>query len=243
MLIQDRVSQGSLLMFQFRTTCPHCANQVDLAISHLFEYRFRDGNIPIFAHIQPEMAKRRDPILCHGCSACPICDGPMLTSFVAEAQDFKAMREAATNSIRAASGYTEGRLHLLAVYPEPAKPADDPAYPEQVREIFPELQEMAARRASPAIVVGGCRSVLEVACSALGGEGRNLQTKIDDLRQKGLLTEALTEWAHRLRLDGNQAVHEIKASAEQATELVDFVRLFLEVTFVLPKRIEAKRSS
>jgi hypothetical protein len=42
-------------------------------------------------------------------------------------------------------------------------------------------------------------------------------------------------------MEGNEAVHELEASDEQAKEFVAFLRLFLEVAFVLPERIKEQQ--
>lgn len=230
-------------MFQFRITCPHCANQVDLAFNNLFHYRIAKTNGPVQEHFRKDMHRRDEEMLCYGAGNCSICEEPCLAIFRTPASHLHAVLHAAKDSMRASGKFVAEHARLEMIYPEPPKPADDPSYPKKVRELFPELQQMAGRGASPSIVVGGCRSVLEVACVELGGEGKSLQKKIDSLLEKGVLTQPLAEWSHRLRLDGNAAVHEIDATPEQAKELVAFARLFLEVTFALPARIRKHGNS
>ncbi|HEO9044211.1 TPA: DUF4145 domain-containing protein [Enterobacter kobei] len=126
----------------------------------------------------------------------------------------------------------------VKVYPELKLPDDSPHYPEKIRALFVELQEDIQMRRTPARIVTGCRSVLEVALKQLGYEKGNLQSRIEKARADGLLTEAMKNWAHRVRLDGNEAVHELEATDEQAQEFVSFLRLLLEILFVLPERIK-----
>jgi hypothetical protein len=49
-------------------------------------------------------------------------------------------------------------------------------------------------------------------------------------------------WAHKIRPDRNEAVHELEASDHEAREFVSFLRLFLEVSFILPARVEREIS-
>lgn len=229
-------------MFQPRIDCPHCGNRVDLAVSNLFEYRFKTG-VPVFPHIrtETEMTSNRPPVRCYGSGGCPICDCPVLIVFEVAASDFIKMQSAAKESIRVAAGFVDGKYAVIDTFPKSPAGADDPAFPKKARALIPTIEGMVRRKESPELALAGCRSVLEVACKELGGEGRNLRDRIDDLLGKTLLTKPLAEWAHRLRLDGNAAVHEIEGTIEQAAELFEFMKLFLDVTFVLPKRIAERR--
>lgn len=126
----------------------------------------------------------------------------------------------------------------IKIYPEPRLPDDSPLYPEKIRAIFTELQEDVQLGRTAPRIIAGCRSILEVALRALGYEKGNLLARIEQARQDGILTESMKNWAHRVRIEGNEAVHELEASDAQAKEFVAFLRLFLEVTFVLPERIK-----
>jgi hypothetical protein len=134
-------------------------------------------------------------------------------------------------------------FELLATYPEPQKATRDPAYPDELREIFAEAQEDLALGRSPARIVATCRSVLDVATNKLNGRGATLSARIDNLKERGVMTEAIADWAHAVRIDGNEAIHELVATAQEARELVEFIKMFLDVAFVLPKRIAERRAA
>lgn len=68
--------------------------------------------------------------------------------------------------------------------------------------------------------------------------GKNLAPRIEALYQAGKLTTDLKEWAHRVRLDGNEAAHEDEElTGEDIKHLGSFAELFLIYTFTLPGRI------
>ena len=53
----------------------------------------------------------------------------------------------------------------------------------------------------------------------------------------------LAEWAHIIRDDGNSATHEARGTQQEAEELVEFTKLFLQYTFEFPARVKVSRES
>jgi hypothetical protein len=67
-----------------------------------------------------------------------------------------------------------------------------------------------------------------------------LDKRIDKLATEGLITKDLQTWAHKIRLEGNEAVHEIdEPTKEQATELQLFTELVLTYLYTLPAKVRA----
>lgn len=67
-----------------------------------------------------------------------------------------------------------------------------------------------------------------------------LEKRIDKLADAGLITKDLQQWAHKIRLEGNEAVHELdNPTKEQAGELRLFTELVLIYLFTLPARVKA----
>lgn len=67
-----------------------------------------------------------------------------------------------------------------------------------------------------------------------------LEKRIDKLADAGLITKDLQAWAHKIRLEGNDAVHELDdPSKEQANEVHLFTELLLTYLFTLPAKIRA----
>ena len=65
---------------------------------------------------------------------------------------------------------------------------------------------------------------------------------IDKAADESGLTPALVEWAHQIRLDGNEAAHgEQPFSKEDAQRLHDFVDLVFRYLFTLPGMLAEAR--
>jgi recombinational DNA repair protein (RecF pathway) len=57
---------------------------------------------------------------------------------------------------------------------------------------------------------------------------------------EGLITKEMRTWAHKIRLEGNEAVHEIdEPTKEQATELKLFTEMVLTYLYTLPAKVKA----
>lgn len=68
----------------------------------------------------------------------------------------------------------------------------------------------------------------------------NLKNRIDALAAAGVITQDLKELAHRVRLEGNDAVHDDDDfTSEQATQLEEFTRLLMTYLFTLPAKVRS----
>lgn len=109
--------------------------------------------------------------------------------------------------------------------------------------------EDVARNRNSAAVLTNCRGVMEVALQELETKAgappskAPLIKRIDQLAGQGLITAGLAEWAHQIRLDGNRSAHELVGDPAVARAYVDFLKLFLEVSFDLPERISKMKSA
>lgn len=89
------------------------------------------------------------------------------------------------------------------------------------------------------------RRALEIATKEMAPEhGKlNLYQRIEKLAEAKKLTDSLKEWAHDLRIVGNDAVHEIDGVEEkeaiQAHELTRFILIYL---YTLPAQVEHARA-
>lgn len=90
------------------------------------------------------------------------------------------------------------------------------------------------------------RRCLEVALKAFSPdvEAWKLEKRIDKLAAEGRITTDLKTWAHRVRLDGNDALHEEEQfTKEAATELAEFTQLLLIYLYTLPEKIKRRIES
>ena len=88
------------------------------------------------------------------------------------------------------------------------------------------------------------RKAIDIATRALDANlaGKKLATRIDALHAAGRLTNDLAEWAHQVRLDGNQGAHDDEElTEEQVSQLGSFAELFLTYTFTLPAMVRARK--
>jgi hypothetical protein len=90
------------------------------------------------------------------------------------------------------------------------------------------------------------RKVVDVSTQKLLGEDAKkfgtIQKRIDELAARNALTPQLKDWAHVVRLEGNDASHdEDPYTQEEADELLSFVELYLTYVYALPGRLEARR--
>lgn len=71
-------------------------------------------------------------------------------------------------------------------------------------------------------------------------EAWRLEKRIDKLADEGLITADLKTWAHKIRLEGNEAVHEEdEPTREAATELQLFTEMVMTYLYTLPAKVQA----
>lgn len=232
-------------MFQRRGTCGRCGQVVDFGFVHVSQYAAEDilpvERRPGF-HIRAAFSEDDEgpEVTGYGTALCPLCASPSFFLFKTKQRWLR--------NISAAIGSSEGLfgggnlITVVEVLPAPARAQVDPHWPPEIHQSFREAQELLQQGISAAIVITVCRSVMEVSLGKLGANGRNLHDRINDLKARGIITNGIAEWAHATRLEGNQAVHEIAGTPEQAREIVEFIRTFLDVAFALPASIAARKA-
>lgn len=137
-------------------------------------------------------------------------------------------------------------IRLLASYPTSDPLVPHASWPPKIAALFNRAREMAQKGDLPFFIFGACRTTLDVVTRQLGATTGNLKDRIDQLRAKGIITEHLAAWAHEIRLDGNEALHEGDIgdpdAPEQAKKYVAFLELLLHVTFELPETIKKAKT-
>ena len=84
-----------------------------------------------------------------------------------------------------------------------------------------------------------CRRALERLCAEQNAKGRDLNAKIDALRDAGTIDGRLWDWAHGLRTAGNAALHgEDEVSREDSGDLLKFTEALIDYVFVVGRRCE-----
>lgn len=153
---------------------------------------------------------------------------------------------------KAGTGHPDLAKHVVE-YPsthyeiEAAWPSADTDYPagipENVHSFYVQgIENLRARRWDAAGAM--FRKTLDVATKIVAPDlkGKPLFQRINDLLVRGLLTPAMGDWSHEIRLDGNDAVHDEEPETESdAVAAQGFTEAFLRYTFTLPAMVAENR--
>jgi hypothetical protein len=86
------------------------------------------------------------------------------------------------------------------------------------------------------------RKTLDIATKQLGGTNKFLYNRINELAANNIITKDLADWAHVIRMIGNDGAHEeVFASEHETIQAVKFTELFLVYTFQLPRMLKERR--
>ncbi len=110
--------------------------------------------------------------------------------------------------------------------------------PPNVKRIYNETH--AALSSNLPMLAGvGIRSLVEAVCQEKEAKGGNLKRKIEDLVTQSYLTPSGAETLQKLRLMGNEAVHEMKRHDTQTLgNALDVVEHLLLGVYILPEESE-----
>lgn len=133
-------------------------------------------------------------------------------------------------------------FEIIARYPESTlnPPSALPS------DLAADFEDLAQVQGSTRHTVIACRHLLERACKkALGDEADSdkLVKLIDQALNRIQTVKAIADWAHTIRVLGNEAVHGAgdPPTRPEAEEAVRFTTLFLELLFSYPERIKSLR--
>ncbi len=133
---------------------------------------------------------------------------------------------------------------IQVVYPKP-KPTEVPEHlPPAVARAFKEGCEILT--ASPSGACAQFRRALELGLKDLSPDidAFMLEKRINRMADQGMLTPAIKEWAHKLRLDGNSAIHDLEeTTTKEAMELENLTRFILIYLYSLPERIKQAQAA
>lgn len=74
-------------------------------------------------------------------------------------------------------------------------------------------------------------------------KSEKLYQRIDALKTEGIVTAAMADWAHAVRLDGNESTHsDDVVTKDEAADLLGFTHAFLLYAFTLPAMV-ARRAN
>lgn len=90
-----------------------------------------------------------------------------------------------------------------------------------------------------------CRKALDLATKELiGNDNDTLFRRIENLAARNLITPQMAQWAHLVRIQGNESAHSDETSTEEeAQALLDFTETFLLYAFTLPEMVRIKQGN
>jgi hypothetical protein len=129
------------------------------------------------------------------------------------------------------------------------KPKDtiDPNVPKLVASDFGEALRCQFINSYKAAVVM-CRRAIQASAIELNAKGSRLIDQIDDLFSQGKITGPLKDFAHEVRLTGNDGAHPDKDGLSDVTEqdasaIVEFTTEYLHHVYVMPAMLAVRRAS
>lgn len=131
--------------------------------------------------------------------------------------------------------------HFTKWYPEPRTPRVPLHTPENVAKYFEEaiIGIKFGSYMSAAIMA---RKTVEAAINSMTEKKLSLFESIKQLGAQGILTPTLVDWAHEIRIIGNEAAHGDDATLPDATQAVYFAEMLLTYLYTIPGMIAERRN-
>ena len=131
--------------------------------------------------------------------------------------------------------------NFIRCYPTPKECSIPNHAPEKVAKYFKEAKNNldAGNYISSAIMA---RKTVEAAISPMTEKKLSLSASIKQLGTQGILTPALVEWAHEIRIIGNEAAHGDDATPADAAQAVYFAEMLLLYLYTIPGMIAERRT-
>ena len=151
------------------------------------------------------------------------------------------------HAVEGISGNLRNPAYVEAIDVLPERPAAScpPYCSADVSRAFIQAEENISRGNAEA-AASMDRRALEIGTKLIAPDlaGLKLNQRINELATKNLITPALKDWAHGLRIVGNEALHDMEGvtidEAKQAHELTRFMLIYL---FTLPEQVRLSKET
>jgi len=204
----------------YKTTCGHCGKEAILTFGFM-------ANAP-----NKPNQNGKEQLHAAGMARCPLCEQWSTFEFNSYIHP-----EIVKNQYR-----IDQNLDWQEIIRFPALALEiHESWPKNILPMLRDVERHLRDGTSPSTVIGECRAILEAITNKLGAQGKTLQTKIDDLKSKGIIVGVLAEWAHELRMNGNEALHDLQGTDDEAEDLYRFILMLLDVCFTLRFKIDKRR--
>jgi hypothetical protein len=129
----------------------------------------------------------------------------------------------------------------VSFYPEVEDPEAPDHLPPNVRAFF--LEAAANVKSGPNAAGAMLRKSIDVSLKVVAPDAKGtLFSRIDQAAKQNIITKELAEWAHHVRLGGNDAAQdEDPITPEEAQQLYKFTELLLMYLFTLPGMLTEQR--
>ncbi len=124
----------------------------------------------------------------------------------------------------------------------------DPSIPGNIADDFKEALRCRWTKGHKATVTM-CRRAIQASCLEKGADKKKkLTAQIDELATKGVITQPLKEFAHEVRLEGNDGAHPDSDGLENvqpkdADDIIEFTREYLHHVYVMPAKLAARKGA
>jgi hypothetical protein len=208
----------------FEHTCPHCGLEHAGFTALAEKAHFAGGQTPT-----------RHTII----FSCPRC-----FEIIAISIEVKATQSVLTNQRGDFLLLIKRTGRIVEIYPDRESNSAPEHVSEPVKRCYLQAADNKKRKNFDA--AGAMyRKCLDLATKELdpGLAGKKLDVRINALHAAGHLTTPMKDWAHNVRLDGNEAAHESEElSPEEISQLAAFAEVFLQYAFSLPAQVTARRA-
>ncbi len=133
-------------------------------------------------------------------------------------------------------------FRIVNMYPGISTPTLPEHLPNNVAQFFGEAVDniITGPNAAGAMFRKSVDVGLKIIAPDIDGP---LVSRIDTLAKNGTITKELADWAHYVRLEGNEAAHDEEPfTPEEAGELHKFADLLMRYLFTLPGMLKARRN-
>lgn len=143
-----------------------------------------------------------------------------------------------------------GTPFLLEAFYPLGKPNDnvDAAVPPAIANDFKEALRCRWIGANKATVTM-CRRAIQASClEKKADKSKKLVGQIDELAKNGIITEPLRQFAHAVRLEGNDGAHPDadgleNVTPEDADDIIAFTREYMHHVYVMPAKLAARTAA
>jgi len=129
------------------------------------------------------------------------------------------------------------KISIMNQFPKTPDLFEHSSIPDNINNKYNAALKNHINKIDPDVVISTCRGVLELICNNLNAPGEKLFNKIENLFNENKITDTLYEWATIIRKFGNKSVHEMNGTWDDASELIEFTKIFLEYVYILPAKI------